>query len=309
MATSTWAAKVAHANDADFRVWGKKICDELALMTEIGVDETDIDWATITRPAVNTNAGYAVFHLADTKHATAPIYFRIDFGTSQSTATRMRIQLTVGTATDGAGVLSGTVVGNGSEPVTTAVTASAVFAPTNTTDNHTSYLCVDEGFIGYVGFAGAVVVGGADFCTHFFTICRTCDQDAAAAVNITGCFIATHQGQSSALQVVTQNLRFATPSRGFVRSTAATNCLIPHAEAASLIGADNQLYVVCGATPQALPMRAFACYRMTEATIYNDFTVAMVGTTTVTLRAFGLNPGIFHSHQTAASWGFMMLWQ
>jgi hypothetical protein len=66
--------------------------------------------ATITAPAGATaSQGYEIWRFADTHQAAAPIFIKIEYG-SGGAATRPAIYVTVGTSTDGAGTITGTIV-------------------------------------------------------------------------------------------------------------------------------------------------------------------------------------------------------
>lgn len=110
------------ADDATYRAWWDAI---RAQMTAVGLVQTadtgQLTPASHTRPAAGSYSGYEVWRFADTLQATSPIYLRIRPGTSPSAQDRPRIELTVGTSTNGAGTITGqagtatTVVPNSSK--------------------------------------------------------------------------------------------------------------------------------------------------------------------------------------------------
>lgn len=96
-------------NDAEFRTWGSAIGTQIAAMGLVQTADTgQINWATVLRPGLNTSAGYEIWRFADALQATKPVFIRIDYGIAAVTD-RMRIIVRVGTATDGAGTLTGQV--------------------------------------------------------------------------------------------------------------------------------------------------------------------------------------------------------
>jgi hypothetical protein len=105
------------SNDADFRAWGSGIAAQIAAMGLVQTADTgQINWTTVARPAINTSAGYEMWRFADSLQATKPVFIRLDYGVAGA-VDRPRIIARVGTATDGAGTLTG--------QVGTAVTAMA----------------------------------------------------------------------------------------------------------------------------------------------------------------------------------------
>lgn len=123
MATFSSTFALDHTTDAGFRVWGGGIS---ALLTAAGLTQTtdtgQINWASVTRAGTNTDAGYEVWRFNDTLQATAPVFFKIRYGTN-TTSSLPRIQIDVGPGSDGAGNLTGS----------TASTVSIVSSSSNTT--------------------------------------------------------------------------------------------------------------------------------------------------------------------------------
>lgn len=111
MATSTANVLPTSATDADFRNW---IAAIIAGITGVGWVQTgdtgQVNTATVTVGAVaNTERGYAMFRTND---GVSNIYLRLGFtsgGTGNLGRPRMNIQ--VGTGTNGAGTLTGFVTG------------------------------------------------------------------------------------------------------------------------------------------------------------------------------------------------------
>lgn len=124
-----------HTSDANFRIWGKAISDN---MTAVGLTQTSdtgqINWATVVRAGTNSNAGYEIRAFSDTLQSTRPVYIRIDFGTGSSTSSP-RLQWSVGTGTNGAGTLTGVIL---------ATVTDTMFATgAGSTTNYTSLMYCD----------------------------------------------------------------------------------------------------------------------------------------------------------------------
>jgi hypothetical protein len=119
MATATSSFLPDASTDANFRAWGSWISTELAAMGWVQTADTgQINWTTVTHPTVaNTVQGYEVWRMADTLQATAPVFLKIEYG-SGNLAAVPGLWATVGTASNGAGTLTGatttrTQFGNG----------------------------------------------------------------------------------------------------------------------------------------------------------------------------------------------------
>ena len=96
--------------DAEFRAFAAQMIADFGSCNWVQTSDTgQINTSTVTKPgAANTSAGYAIFRMADSLQATAPVYCKIEFGTG-NTATALSIWITVGTGTNGAGTLTGQV--------------------------------------------------------------------------------------------------------------------------------------------------------------------------------------------------------
>lgn len=111
MATDTRQITFLQTTDAEFRTW---VAAVIAQLTAIGLTQTadtgQIDTATVTKAgATNTSQGYAIFRFNDTMQATRPVFLKFEFGSGANVA-HPSIWLTVASATDGAGTVSGTTI-------------------------------------------------------------------------------------------------------------------------------------------------------------------------------------------------------
>ncbi len=69
-------------------------------------DTGQINWAATFTPATNTTGGYEIFRLDDTLQATVPVFIKVEYGWGASTS-NPQVWVTVGSATDGAGTITG----------------------------------------------------------------------------------------------------------------------------------------------------------------------------------------------------------
>jgi hypothetical protein len=160
MATESWSTRVRHDSDAEFRLWGSELSAKLAAVGLVQTADTgQIDWTTVTRAGISSDAGYEIWRLND--GVTPEVYFKVFYGTHASTS-NPRIRIASGTGTNGTGGLTGTlsstynVNGSGSQTTNTARQSYMVKAP------------------GIFAFEWKV---GASSSTGCFIFCRTCDAD------------------------------------------------------------------------------------------------------------------------------------
>ena len=140
MATTSTSTPVDHTSDAGFRTWVQEIIT--MLVTTLGVTQTadtgQINTSTVTRPAINTMAGYVILRFNDAAQATSPIFIKLQFGTG-AVATSPQMDIQLGTGSSGAGVLTGTTTtvgslcANNNSPTNPGVTAYLSRACYNTT--------------------------------------------------------------------------------------------------------------------------------------------------------------------------------
>jgi hypothetical protein len=98
------------ATDAEFRAKGTFIHDVFALGWVQTSDTGQINLASVAKPGTsNTSAGYEIWRMADTLQGTAPVYLKIEYGTASASAALFAIWVTIGSGSDGAGNITGTV--------------------------------------------------------------------------------------------------------------------------------------------------------------------------------------------------------
>lgn len=105
---STRIEIVTHnSGDAPFRAQCTAIHNALVAFGWVQTSDTgQMNPATVTRPATTTIAGYLIYRMADALQATAPFFLKVRVGTGIYT-TATNFYFSIGTATDGAGTLTG----------------------------------------------------------------------------------------------------------------------------------------------------------------------------------------------------------
>lgn len=296
MTTASWSSRVRHDSDAMYWEWRDEFITKLGLLVSGGVlaaDETNITPGAGARASTNAEQGYAVYHISDSLHGTAPIYIRFGFGTG-SNASCPRIRITVGTSTNGSGVIGGTAT-------TGAMVGTYEGAGAQTSDTvRTSYM---SGAAGFFGFNWKI--GYSTTPEGYLFICRTCDGDGVPDVNgaLVVCF---GTGGSSK---ISQALRFAATAAAYTQQTGMDLAYFPQKKN-GLIGSDVRIGVVWSIIPQPTPMFGLCVIRTTDFSQGTTFSAAMVGSTPRTFIALsntGLTP--IGSSQDDGGTALAFLWE
>jgi hypothetical protein len=127
MATKTDSTIIgANDTDAHFRAWAQFIHDVFALTScwvQTG-DTGQVNLATVTKPgAANTSQGYEIWRMNDSLQSTKPVFLKLEYGSGGATNTPA-IWLTIGTGSDGAGTITGTLFARTQNPATTSNTST-----------------------------------------------------------------------------------------------------------------------------------------------------------------------------------------
>ena len=295
MATSNWTTAAQHDSDANFRIWGSELSTKLQAMSSTpGLVKTgdtgQINWTTVTRPAVNSDAGYEIYYLNDSLHATSPVYFKIWYGSASNVA-YPRIRIQVGTGSDGAGTLTGTT--------STASICNKSAATSATT--YTSYLCVNTGFVGLAWKVAATFVGS-------FLICRSCDADGTP--NGKAIFIGTRSTSTS--NFAGQTVRLESVAAAQTQDATARCSLIPGGKTSSAVGADFEVYLCWMNAPDIRPIFGAGCVIVDDYPLGTTISVALVGTTARTYLSTGAGssaPFPIPDAGGVTTSGLAMLWE
>jgi hypothetical protein len=266
MTTQSWSTRIRHDSDVLFREWGLELNGKFSAAGLVNTADTgQIDWVTVVRAGTNANAGYEIWRMADAMQGTAPVFFRIDYGTGGNTSSP-RIQITVGTGTNGAGTITGTAI-------STARSLGAYTSSATSDTARQSYLCVVDGFFGMHHKSGATTAGEG---MYFF--CRTVDTGGVASaiggLSWWGAVTETAQAYRYAATAVTYTVKSGVAAIGV--------CIVPMTPTNSLVGPDNQVYLCWTITPRVAPLVGICGVFDTEVTAGNTFTATLVGGTSRT---------------------------
>jgi hypothetical protein len=268
MTTRTTVSVIDQSTDAAFQAW---VSEYINMLTSVGLVQTSdtgqINPATVTRAAVNTSAGYAIFRMNDSMQSSASIFFRFEFG-SGSSNTNPRLLMFIGTGTNGAGTLTG---GDSATQYTLSLNAT----PTNATTTRTSYACAVDGCawlcwkLSGSGSTGILPMG-------FFMLARYTDSTGAPTA---GGYTVIYSNSSTTIQS-TRSWNFAT-STGFTLTSSQSAIGLQTAwnVTTSLVSGQPQAYQMPYITPRVQPHNFVCCVLGSEASLGVQFQATLTGST------------------------------
>ena len=108
---TTTPANFTNSSDANFRTWGSYIAARLGAVGLVQTGDTgQINWTTVLAPTLaSTFQGYEIWRFADTLQATAPVYIKIEYGSSTTSANNPGVRISFGSGSNGSGTLTGNV--------------------------------------------------------------------------------------------------------------------------------------------------------------------------------------------------------
>jgi len=302
MTTQSWSFAADHQSDAGFRLWGADFAAKLAAVGMVQTADTgQINWASVTRPGTNTDGGYEIWRFADTMQATAPIFLRINYGTG-SVATRPRIQIIVGTSSNGSGTIGGTAL--------TATLTTSAGTGTATGSSFTSYMAAGEGYFWFAWLAGGATTGLA---SAFCAVLRT--TDSAGAPTARGALILYPAGATSVTSSNGghQHLRFEATAVAYTVAAAsghmASYVVAPASITTTLIGSDPQTFPFMHWTPDVTPCLFASLVKLTEVAELSTFDCTMFGSTSHTYICMGQEMAVQWYAAGITLWGYAFIWE
>lgn len=244
--------------DTDYRAWGSAWS---AALTAIGLIQTadtgQVNWTTVTIPALNTSTGapYEVWRFDDALQATAPVFVKFNY--ARNATGNIRVVVTVGTGSNGSGTITGALVLN-------AVyffgdnTNSANGAPASTT-----YCSYGTGYL-------TIISGSGNPCMGALVIERT--EDSTGTATAEGIFVS--MGSSSASTTnATGALAIYSPSPAVAYGLVATRgSMTPTGFTTSVFGADIMLlprwYMVSNSVRASYNTAVYTANAVATATVF-----------------------------------------
>lgn len=219
-----------HNDDNGYRAWGSAMSQLLQSGTGLVKtnDTGQVDWTTATRPTTSSQTHYEIYRFDDALQATRPVFIRVAYGTGNSTTTPT-VGFRVGSGTNGAGTLTGTVSG-------TTDTSTTSFQASSTTP---STVRVSKG-AGYFAFHAANNAGTGT--SIFCALERTRNDDGS--LNANGLYGVAYSGNLAICQSLHLLWAEGSVNRNWL---GGTNAVFPSVaqldgSARGLAGADTNIY-------------------------------------------------------------------
>jgi hypothetical protein len=266
MTTNTYTTTWDHSTTAGFRAWGSALSAAIqACGCALTADTGQINWATVNVPAgANTAAGYEIYAFTDTLQATSPIYIKLEYGTGPlGAANYPMLWVTVGTATNGAGTLTGTTTVrqnllcnyNASGGISSAVTP------------YPTYVSFDGSYLGVAHKIGGLsTYNGGGFSGGTFMVGRQCDPATGAYIGGGVTLLSPAIGPSSVTAAwVSQSLNTSTNTR--YSANTGYFAMVPYSMTNSTIAAlsEYQIFPCFGTYNKVVPL-AWAAYGLNAET-------------------------------------------
>jgi len=289
MTTITYTSVIDQTTDAAFRTWGNEFKTNLAAVGLVQTADTgQINWATVTRAAINTAAGYEIWRFADSS-----LYLKIEYGSGGGTSIP-QMWITVGTGSNGSGTLTG--------QLSTRNIWTSGTGPASTVTTYTTYLSRTADSFSCIFKANA---NTASYPEGFLIIGKTVDGTGAATS--TGFAVLRLGGSSSPVTV--QAVRIAATAATYADTSA--NTAIPGTPASSVASSGNfQAYEVWINVPDVVPFNWACVTLLSEVAKGGTFTCTMVGSTARTYLAVGqINSTASVGAYNSASYSYSMIWE
>jgi len=178
MAKTTYTETLLHDTDANFRSWATNLHNALIAVGLVQTSDTgQADFTTVARPSAGLYV-YKIYRFNDALQSAAPVFLRVEYGTSATNGAGVRIGM--GRGTDGAGNLTVTF-SNASNFSVGSSTASITAG-----NSARTWVCFKDGAFSLAWAADATGVGSAFRYIH--TMDRT--RDGAGVANDEGLYYA-----------------------------------------------------------------------------------------------------------------------
>ena len=305
MTTATWTTGLSAADTAG---WQAFLTEFETKMTAVGMVQTgdtgQIAGSSVTYPGTNTTAGYQIWYLNDSMHATQGIYIKFTFAQGSTTA-RLNLTFQVGEGSDG----SGNLTGQTSDSKTWTYGSGNIGAST-----YPSYAVMVTGLFGLVWKVGCSAAGYA-----FGAIIVARPSDSSGAPTAEGCMILCQSNTSSAASSVMgmQTVRFDATATTFAfggQGTADGNNYfnLPGSDTTTDVSGDTQAVVAWGPLPTFRPFIGLGCCLINELSAGSTASITFVGSTAHTYINMGIYLGRLGARTSSSDdqgVGLLMQWE
>lgn len=291
--TFTTTAVINHTTVAGFNAWVTEVIG--ALFTSLTLTQTADTGQTTNGgssvPATNTAGGYVIGRFNDTLQSTAPIFFKLEFGTGASSATTPQMWITVGQGSNGSGTITGTTM-------TRCVVLNGT-APASTTTSYVSRYCYNA-TAGIFWFGFKYGEGATNATLGGLVLMRDSTSAGASAGN--AAILITNSISTTAITAGTGSVQIYsyTTATLVTLPTATTWAQWYFALTTTVVSSQVQVSPCVFLNPILFVSAVMAMGLITEEPLGNTTSVAIVGGTSITIISAG-NP--FGSNSSTSAIG------
>lgn len=312
MTTATTTTVINNTTNAGFQAWYNEIITQLLAVGLTQTTDTGQIGATAALPGTSTSAGFTIWKFNDTLQGTAPLFIKLEFGTG-SAAGSPQVWLTIGTGTNGAGTLTGTI-------------SARIQCAGNTAPISTSTLYVSRWM--YSATLGILWMGckynaettvGPNGAQIGFIISRSNDATGAstgdAFFTITCCANGgTGNASGNSFMQIVSNLTSTIYPHGIASNLGqAFFAIVPFILPSNAFSGDVQVYPVFYMTPGVNISANVGVANILDITLAGTFSGSLVGSTSTTFIQAGMlgadNVMSGANQSGINSVGFILPWQ
>lgn len=320
MTTASTNTTIANNSNVNFQAWVNEIYT--AFVTTCGLtqsaDTGQMAVPCVTAlPAASTVGGFYMFQFNDALQATSPVFIKMEFGQGSTTTTTGTplIIITVGSSTNGAGTITGTLLARSSQ----SQTQGGVVAGGGVT-NYVSRFCYNasQGFLGMAWKIGSGPLGNTYDAYAGFMLYRSVDNTGApTAVALNALYTAYNTITATTSSGTHAYLDYSTSVAGQL-SVAGNFAWIPGTITTTVQGTTGQVFPIIQWAPTAtVPgagiTNAVALGVNAEISLGATVVITVIGSLSLTYinvgQLFGSNTISTPGAYGAAQYGFLMLWQ
>lgn len=272
----------ANTNDETFRAWIQVVIDSLTAAGLVRTtDSGQINVATVARPSTtNVMVGYTVWRMNDPLQSVAPVFIKIEFG-SGSPLGYPRINVIVGSGSDGAGNITG---------VTTSIVSAAAMTSTAgaVISAAMSFAVANDWGVAFAGGVtpGATTAGGVGMG---FALHRTVDANGAPTADGIMLNASNASGSISTNTVGTVRFLQRIPAESSQTYSGVDIAHLPFSLAGYSVGVSPQIFPTWCALPKVRPMAFLAVAPAASSpNAGQTFQMAVVGATARTYMSIGV---------------------
>lgn len=287
MTLSTWTSTNNYSTDALYRTEITNIHNALSAVGLVQTSDTgQCNPATLTRSSsTNTVVGYEIWRFNDSLQSSYPCFIKLEYGSGLVASTSISVWVTVGSATDGAGNITGTMTTTRYQFFQSSITSAA---------NYTSGISGSSSRLTMVFNPGS----SSYYVAWWFSVERI-QSTSGNDTNLGLVFVGANRASSTVTQCVYYGTNKAQPAASTVLGTLLLNDPSGTSWAVgNNIGTGPIIPIGWGTHP---PVQGGLCYYNGDLTALTTYTINVYGSDHTYLAVGSNSIGAFSSHGSTVS--------